>query len=333
MRHYHHAVGRFAAAFLVAAMVTAASPASAQGDKATAETLFQTGITLMTEGKYAEACPKFLESQRADPSSGTLLNLASCYEKVGKTASAWATYKEAVALARSLGQADREATAHARIAALEPKLSTLRIDAGDIPGLVIKQDGRDVGRASLGVPVAVDPGQHTITASAPGHDDWSATVTVGTDADTKTITIPPLRKKTIFSSATADADQPEHASGSTLRTAGFIVGGVGIGAIGAGAVLCGISIHEKNEAAPLCPNKLCSVEGQTRIHAATDKAIAGTIALGAGVAAVGAGAVMIFLLSSAPSPIEPTPSSPPVAMRVVPSMGQDGGSVTLLGRF
>jgi hypothetical protein len=311
----------------------ATSPALAQGDKAAAETLFQAGVALMTEGKYAEACPKFLESQRADPSSGTLLNLASCYEKTGKTASAWATYKEAAVLARSLGQTDREATAHTRIAALEPTLSKLRIDTGDLPGLVIKRDGLDIGRGSLGVPIAIDPGEHTITASAPGYEDWSVTVAVGTDADMKAITVPPLRKKVISSSQNGYGDQSGSASGSTLRTVGFIVGGVGIGAIGAGAVLCGLAIHDQNEADPLCPNKLCSAEGQNLVNEATDKAIIGTIGLSVGVAAVGAGAVMIFLLNPPKSTTEPTPSSPSATMRIVPSIGREGGSLTLLGRF
>ncbi|MEZ4293500.1 MAG: hypothetical protein R3B70_00875 [Polyangiaceae bacterium] len=61
----------------------------------------------MGEKKYAEACPKFAESQKLDPSPGTQLNLARCYESLGKTASAFTEYKEAAVLAGQLGQ-DRE---------------------------------------------------------------------------------------------------------------------------------------------------------------------------------------------------------------------------------
>ena len=45
---------------------------------AAAETLFREGKALGTDGKIAEACPKFEASLELDRSLGTLLNLADC---------------------------------------------------------------------------------------------------------------------------------------------------------------------------------------------------------------------------------------------------------------
>src|SRR5262245_29277651 len=69
------------------------------GGRATAIRLFEDGEKAMSEGNYGAACPKFAESQRLDPQLGTLLHLADCFEKWGKTASAWASFKEAADLA------------------------------------------------------------------------------------------------------------------------------------------------------------------------------------------------------------------------------------------
>src|SRR5688500_5523674 len=84
----------------------AAAQASAS-DKAAAEALFDQGLRLMKQNSFSEACPKLEESNRIDPAVGTLLYLGECYERVGKTASAWATFREAASLATNSSQPDR----------------------------------------------------------------------------------------------------------------------------------------------------------------------------------------------------------------------------------
>lgn len=320
---------RASAALLAAALLVAAPSADAQtGDKAAAESLFQAGVALMNQGKFVEACPKFVESQAADPSSGTLLNLGSCYERTGKTASAWATYKEAAVLARKLGQTDREAVANGRIAELEPRLSRLRIDAGDVPGQIIKRDGYEVGRGSLGIPIAVDPGDHVISATAPGYVDWSTPISVGDNADSKTVTVPPLQKKAV--DVVLPPEEPP-AANATLRTAGFITGGVGVAALGVGAVFGILAVGDKSDADPLCPENRCKPDGYDLIEAASTKAWVSTIGIGVGVAAVGAGTALLLL--SRPSKSDSARRGSSFATVIVPSADPHGGGLTIAGFF
>jgi uncharacterized protein HemY len=95
-------------AFLSLVIVGWSQVALAQGDKATAEALFAEGRRLMSSGNYATACQKFAASQKLDPALGTSLNLADCYDKSGRTASAWAESRDAAAAAHRVGSKDRE---------------------------------------------------------------------------------------------------------------------------------------------------------------------------------------------------------------------------------
>src|SRR5215207_5930898 len=89
---------------LVSATFSGTARAEEPGPAARAETLFQAGRQLMREGRYAEACPKLEESQSLDPAPGTRLNLADCWERAGRTASAQREFLAVAADAETHGE-------------------------------------------------------------------------------------------------------------------------------------------------------------------------------------------------------------------------------------
>jgi serine/threonine-protein kinase len=303
--------------------------AFAQDSKIAAEALFDEGRTLMSEGKYAEACERFARSDELDPAPGTLLNLAECYEKLGRTASAWATYRRAGALARTRNQAERERLASERAAALEPELARVKIDVpadARVEGLVIRRGDAEVERATWGVAVPVDPGNIAIEASAPGRRSWKTTI-AASPKSAQQVTVPvlevdgsaetpesaesaaPTLVTTEPAPATADADP-----GSGQRMLGYIVGGVGLVglAVGTGFALSARSQNEDSKS--FCrtddPNR-CSAEGVALRDDARSAGTIATVAFGIGLAAVAGGTVLIV---------------------TAPSSGQ-GATLSLGGRF
>lgn len=162
-----------AAAVLAGALFATVVPRAAHAqdqDQAAAEALFDAGRALVQKGEFEAGCQKLAQSYAIDPALGTLLNLADCQQRAGRTATAWLHYREAAALARSTGQIPREEMARRRAAELETQLCMLTIApevapvrARTIPrDLVITRDGTPVRVEALGVPTPVDPGVHRI---------------------------------------------------------------------------------------------------------------------------------------------------------------------------
>jgi hypothetical protein len=297
-------------AFLPGALLLAlTAPAFAEAsssDKAAAEALFDEGRRLAQAGKFAEGCPKLEASQKLDPALGTLLNLADCNEKLGKTASAWAQYREATSLARAAGSSEREKFATDRSKALEPHLSTLTIrvaagDAGAAP-VEVKRDGMSVNSAELGSAIPVDPGAHEVTAASPGMKAWSSKIDVGKDAAKVEVEVPKLEPADGTTPATAGPtdESPAKSHGSSLRPVAIAVGAVGIVGIGVGAFF-GLSASSSwSEAKDTCndvPNG-CSSEGVKQQQSASTKATVSTVAFIAGGAFLAAGTVLWFTAGS-----------------------------------
>ncbi|HKO90379.1 MAG TPA: hypothetical protein VJU61_04460, partial [Polyangiaceae bacterium] len=104
-----------------------ASAAAQTTDPVTAEVLFQEARALLQAGQLDQACPKFIESHRLDPATGTLLAVATCHERQGKLATAWSEFTKAAGRARQESSEDRVSLAVQRADELQPRLSTLSI--------------------------------------------------------------------------------------------------------------------------------------------------------------------------------------------------------------
>jgi hypothetical protein len=293
-------------------------------DKAAAEALFQQGKTLMEQKQYGDACDKFRASQELDAGLGTLLHLADCYEKMGNTASAWATFEEAASVAASRGDTNRHDIAQGRAMSIKPRLSYVVIRAAVQPpsGAVVTRDGRPVPAAIWGVPVPVDPGMTTIQMSAPGYKPVKVDVTVPAQAPAPVeVTLPalveapatesvPAAETPLADPAPANAGRAASASPeapadtSSQKTIGLVLGGVGVVALGVAAVftISGYSDYQSSldDCAPGNENA-CGVDGKRLRDDARSSLNLATIVGSAGAAVLGTGVVLYVTAPTSPS--------------------------------
>lgn len=181
---------------LVAAFVLAGTPARADGDadRAVARGLAEEGARLLGSGRVEEACAKLQESRRLVPLPETGMKLAECYERAGRTASAWSLYLDVAAAEHDARRTAREMAARGRASALEHKIGRLTIavsDASGTPGIAVQRDGVAVAAAQWSVALPVDPGPHEVAAQAPGRYGWRSTIVVNA-GEAKLVTIPAL---------------------------------------------------------------------------------------------------------------------------------------------
>jgi hypothetical protein len=298
---------RLAGAALGVAIALGSGHAYAQSTAA-AQALFQEGRDLMDKGQYAAACSKLEDSQKLDPAPGTLFNLASCYEKSERNASAWATYQSAASAYRAAKNAAWEAKARAKVTALEPKLSklTIVVAEGQASMLEIKRDGTPVGASEIGAAIPVDPGSHIVEATAPGKKKWATTVKVTGAGATERVTIPPLEFEATVTKPKSQEDAPPPApapaadrasgGGSTQRAIGLVLGGVGIVGLGVGAATGIVAMSKSSDSEKLCPNDgACgSRDAVDANQSARDMGTVSTIGFIAGGALLAAGAVLFF---------------------------------------
>jgi hypothetical protein len=298
-------------------------------DKSVATELFKEGRTLLDEGRVAEACRKLEESQRLDPGGGTLLNLALCHEREGRTATAWVEFTEALGLAKREERAPRIEFARTHIAQLEPDLSrmVIQVPAGaDVPDLEVRRDGGIVARAAWGSPVPIDPGDHVVEASAPGRLPWRQTVVVGAKADTKTIVVPTLEiwedpspsatpppaRATLPDQATGPADSSRvtpvgdrspktpASAGAGTAVAGWSALAIGVAGTAVGTYFGIRAMSLKSDSDRDCPSDRCTAQGSSEASDAIKAGNFSTVGFAVGAAGLGLGTVLLVLSHSAP---------------------------------
>ena len=306
---------RYAAMSLVGgALLVSVATAHAQSnanDAAAAEQLFIQGRQLLEAGEVAQACDQLRASQNLDPGLGTLLLLAHCYEKLGKTASAWATFRAAESIARRQGQADRQRIAKDRAELLEPTLSklALRLPPEVNPDtLSFERDGEPIPGAAALQAVPVDPGLHRLRVSAPGKLPWSREVQVPDAPRTTVVDVPVLEDEPVSAPDLTPATElrPEYDSGQAKSSGqaawGYTLGAVGLGGLGLGAALAVFAKQSYDDSLEFCRTEVfCSPRGLALRDTAEKRARYATIAAGVGGALLATGVVLVWSSPTRPS--------------------------------
>jgi hypothetical protein len=276
---------------------------------------FDEGRALVKAGRPADAIPKFLASLTAEPSAVAALNLADCYERVGKLASAQERFRQAESLSAAKGDMLRASEARKRAESLEGRVS--RITVLPAPQGVTASawiDGAPLPADAWGKPRPFDPGPHEVVLQT--SDGKRQTRIVSLSEEGTKVTVPfdiegaasvVTEKK---EKAEPDPRPPPHtqepsespSSSSPLRTVAIVTGAVGVASLVAGGVTGGLALGAKSDldaacsTYPRCPSsqkaELEDIDSRGRTMATVS-----TITFIAGAALLTTGMVLWFVSS------------------------------------
>ena len=311
------------------APATTTAPTAAPADSAApsgpspddAGKLFSMGRDAYKADNFAAALDLFRKSYALEATPGTLLNIALAEEKLGKTASALGDFERVVGLLKA--DDDRMPIAKDGAARVTLRAPRLKIDraAGAPPTLSIHVDGAPLAANLVGALQPLDPGKHTITTSVYGFEDRSYDVTL-TEGQQLTVAVEP-GKRTLVAGPQNTASPLAPTSGWTGgQVAGFTLAGVGVGALGVGAVTGILATLKKADIDKTCPDPTkCSAAGMKGVgeaYALSDIATGALIFSGVAAAA----GVVVYLVA---------PGGKSVSVTAAPTTG--GAALSATGQF
>jgi serine/threonine-protein kinase len=316
----------------------------AQNSAAAANALFQEAKQLGKDGDWAAACPKFKKSYELDEQLGTLLNLADCYDQLGKVATAWTRWSDALEWAKRDNDGSRIKFAEERLnetAAKLPKV-TIRV-TNPVATLTIKRRNVVVDSAMWGSAIPVDPGPVDVKVLRAERvlvtrrvEARIAEVTV-VDIDLADIDrqFPAVAKPqpTVAPTVAPTAKPPplplppREPYDPTHRNVGLAVGAVGLAGVLAAAALEIVALVKKGQAEEpdACVNKFCSQAGLDDAESAATFAEVGQWVGIGGLVVLAVGATIFF---TAPSDESGSDSA-----YLAPLLGPDGAGLSVGGRF
>ena len=293
-----------AAAFALAiglATTTVSSSAFAKNPQAVEH--FELGRKYVRDEKWEEAASEFEKSLALEQAVGPMLNLANAYEKLGRLASAAKTFRAAQKLAlQTPGDDARAAEASGRARELEAKVPTITLAAdGDV-----SLEVRGVGPVPRGEPFAIDPGHHTITATAPGKRPRTLEVDVA-PRDRLKIVVPSLDDGAAATTPPSSAAPPD-ATSSTSTTDVLSYAAIGTGVVGlvVGGAFGLVAAGNKSDLEELCPRyPTCAAQDANAARDADEalgrNATISTVGFVVGGVLIAAGAALYFIAPRSPA--------------------------------
>jgi hypothetical protein len=269
-------------------------------------------------------------------------HIALCEEKLGKLVAALGGYELALADAEAVGPAFKQEV-ETTVTALRARIPKVVIQRGaGAQAAEIDLDGVTLGNSSLGVESPIDPGPHTVTATARGYKDFETTINVA-EQETKEVKVV-LEALPAEEREALDRGQTGPAQAEPLKKPGWhwIGGGVGVG-VGAVAWAVAVAFYLQKQdnlqsvqafcgGQPTCPFSDPN-GGPEALKKYNDAKTYNKIAVGSfitGAVFIGAGVVLFLLPAKKGEPAKKTKSA---ELHFEPSAPGSQAGMSLVGRF
>ncbi len=276
-------------AFAVFALPMTAHAAPTEGER-----LFREGRTAMQDKDYDTACARFAESQKKEPAPGTSLNLGECEERRAHLIAARDAFNSA---ASAFTAGDKKGYASGRAEALDKRIPKVVVRVTGAPKGVVIRAGERVVEA--GVELRFDPGDVAFTVEAPASRTKKLTVTLKESNAVTEVELGPLD---VDGPVKPKADTPlvveprrDTGESNGMRTAGWIVAGVGVASLVVGGVTGIMTLNHASTVKEHCDGDLaCDSEGSSAAKSGETLSLVSTITVIVGVVGIGAGGVLLL---------------------------------------
>ena len=276
-----------AAAALLLAPALAAAPCSAQDRKA-AEALANQGFELFEASDYPAAVDHFERAEQRCHSPRLLVFTGRAEARRGRLLRARALFEQAAAeptTPRSPASF-REAQVEARkeLEALRSRVPTLQVFVTGAPAeeIALTLDGAPVGLAELSHAKELDPGEHTVTADAPGAERFVRHITLREG----------VVERIELALRAPPAKEPAPAPSIAPAAVAFGVGALGVGL---GAVTGLVSVSKVSDIESRCEGNQCLKSDAAEGDTAATLGTVSTVSFIVGGLGVAAGVTLLVL--------------------------------------
>lgn len=301
------------AGLLAAALAPGPARAQQPGDAArmaAAQQRFDRGFELFDRRDFATAITEFRASLELAPSPNTRLYVGLCLLQTGALAEAYAELQRAFTEARDRAVSDPRYANARNIAerelnTLRPRLGRLVVRADGAPaGATLRAGGVEIFPPMLGLPLYFDPGEVTVTGEAPGSASFRRTVRLAADVTTEVAvtfergapTRPPPSSLVTVRTEAPRRMPVERVTGGGVRTAGYVVGGLGVLGVGAFALFGSFASTRFDEVSRACGNTRCgNALQEANIDEGETWQLAANVSLGVGAGLLVTGVLMIAI--------------------------------------
>jgi hypothetical protein len=313
-------------------------------ETARARKIFQEALQLETGENFAGALAKFQEVAQIKRSPQVLFHIAFCQAKLGQLVAAVGGFRLVIleggeeAANAQVVQASKE-----ELAALEKRVPSVVFKRGKGAELAkVTLDGVELGKSSLDKPQQVDPGAHSVEATARGKLPFKEVIEVA-EGETKTLEIvlkdAPAEGPGPVASAEPEAGDknPVVLGNDDLKKAAkspvlpYAVLGAGTASLVASGVFFYLRSSAISDLDKSCRGNICPESSKSTSDSGKTATLLANITLGLGVVGVGVGSVLLF--TSKPEEQSATARARGRAMDVVLHPGPRGGGASLVGTF